>query len=77
VTQEDWGGLCRHTETVEMQYWKRDGMIPRVIDHTVINLNPGSGSGSDCENSDTDIEYSTIGPDEDTDTELAQPLQSK
>jgi hypothetical protein len=62
---------------------ERDGILPNVIDHIVINLNPGSDS--DCKNSDTDSqsgcdnsetasEYSNTTPDEDTDMELAQPL---
>jgi hypothetical protein len=53
VTKEDWEGFCRHTETVESQYWERDGILPDVIDRTVINLNPGSDSYSDDKNSDT------------------------
>jgi hypothetical protein len=54
VTKEDWEGFCRHTETVESQYWKRDGILPDVIDRIVINLSPGSDSYSDGKNSDTD-----------------------
>jgi hypothetical protein len=58
-----------------------------VIDLIVINLNPGSDSDSDrknsdadsqsdCDNSETASEYNNTTPD-DTDMELAQPLQSK
>jgi hypothetical protein len=36
-----WGGV-RHRQTVEKQYCERDGIIPEVTDHVVINLNPGS-----------------------------------
>jgi hypothetical protein len=85
VTKEDWEGFCRHTETVESPYWERDGILPDVIDRIVINLNPGSDSGSDgknsdadsqsdCDNSETASEYNNTTPDEDTDMELAQPL---
>jgi hypothetical protein len=31
-----------NTETVEYQYWERGGIVPKVTDHTVINLGPGS-----------------------------------
>jgi hypothetical protein len=59
-----------------------------VIVCIVINLNPGSdscsdgknsdtNSQSDCDNSETASEYNTTMCDEDTDMELAQPLQSK
>jgi hypothetical protein len=85
VTNEDWEGFCRHTETVESQYWERDGILPDVIDRIVINLNPGSDSDidgkngdadsqSDCENSEIASEYNDTTPDEETDMELAQPL---
>jgi hypothetical protein len=85
VTKEDWEWFCRHTETVESQYWERDGILPDVIDRIVINLNPGSDSYSDGKNSDTDFqsdcdnsdaasEDNNATPDEDTDMELAQPL---
>jgi hypothetical protein len=85
VTKEDWEGFCRHTETVESQYWERDGILPDLIDRIVINLNPGSDSDSDsknsdadsqsdCDNSETASEYNNTTPDEDTDMELAQPL---
>lgn len=53
VTQEDWEGFYRHTETLENQYRERYGIVPDVTDHTFINLNPGRVSGSDCGNSDT------------------------
>jgi hypothetical protein len=77
VTKEDWEGFCRHTETVESQYWERDGILPDVIDCIVINFNHGSDSDSDHKNSDTDCDNSETAsdpPDEDTDMELAQPL---
>jgi hypothetical protein len=85
VTKEDWEGFCTHTETVESQYWERDGILPNVIDRIVINLNPGNDSYSDGKNSDTDSqsdcdnsenasEYNKTTPDKDTDMELAQPL---
>jgi hypothetical protein len=85
VTKEDWEEFCRHTETVESQYWERDGILPDVIDRSVISLNPGSDSysygknsdtdaQSDCDNSETASEYSNTTPDEGTDMELAQPL---
>jgi hypothetical protein len=55
VTKEDWEGFCRHIDTFEKQYWEGDGIIQKVIDLIVINLNPGSsGSDDDCESSDTD-----------------------
>jgi hypothetical protein len=41
------------------------------LDCSVINLNPGSNSDCECDSSETDIEYSSIVPDEDCDT---QPL---
>jgi hypothetical protein len=44
VTKEDWDGFCRHTETVKKQYWERDGIIPELTDHIVINLKPGCNS---------------------------------
>jgi hypothetical protein len=78
VTQEAWEGFCRHTETVEYQYWERDQIIP---DMTNINLTPGSdsensdtNSQSNCGNSETDSECNSTMPDEDADTLLAQPL---
>jgi hypothetical protein len=76
VTKEDWEGFCRHTVTVESQYWERDGILPNVLDRIVINLNPGSDtdSQSDCDNSKTASKYNNTTPDEDTDMELAQPL---
>jgi hypothetical protein len=88
VTKEHWEGFCRHTKTVENQYWERDGILPDVIDRIVINLNPGSDSysdgkksdtysQSDCDNSETVSEYNNTMHDEDTDMELAQPLWSK
>jgi hypothetical protein len=86
VTKEDWEGFCRHTETVKSQYWERDGILPDVIDHIVINLNPGSDSDgknsdtdsqSDRDNSETVSEHNNTTPDGDTNMELAQPLQSK
>jgi hypothetical protein len=84
-SKEDWEGFCRHTETVESQYWERDGILPDMIDRTVVNLNPGSDSysgrmnsdtdsQSDCDNSETVSVYNNTTPDEDTDMELAQPL---
>jgi hypothetical protein len=64
VTKEDWEGFCRYTETVESQYWERDGILPDVIDPIVIYLNPGSdrknsdtNSQSDCDNSETASQY--------------------
>jgi hypothetical protein len=84
VTKEDWEWFCRHTETVESQYWERDGIVPDVIDPVVIYLNPGSdrknsdtNSQSDYDNSETASQYNNTTPDEDTDMELAQPLYSK
>jgi hypothetical protein len=85
VTKEDWKGVCRHAETAEKQYWERAGIIPEVTDHIVINLNPGSDSDSeyensdadphsDCDSSEVDTEYSDTMPDECSDMELAQPL---
>jgi hypothetical protein len=85
VAKED-KGFCRHTETVESQYWERDGILPDVTNHTVINVKPGSDSDrknsdtysqSDYDNSETASEYNNTTPDEDTDMELAQPLWSK
>jgi hypothetical protein len=52
ATKEDSEGFCRHTQTVESQYWERDGILPDVIDRIVINLNPCSDSDSDRKNSD-------------------------
>jgi hypothetical protein len=40
-----------NTETVEKQYWERGGIVPKITDHSVINLNPDSDSDSNCENS--------------------------
>jgi hypothetical protein len=85
VTKEDWKGFCGHTETVESQYWERDGILPDVIDRVVINLNPGgdrdsdhnnseTDSQSDCDNSESASEYNFSAPDEVNDMKLAQPL---
>jgi hypothetical protein len=54
LTKEDWEEFCIHTETVESQYWERDGILPDVIDRVVINLNPVSDNDIDGRNSDTD-----------------------
>jgi hypothetical protein len=88
VIKEDWEGFCRHTETVESQYWERDGILPDVTDSIVINLNPGSDSDSDhkngdadsqsdCDNNESASEYNNTTPGEDTGMEIAQPLKSK
>jgi hypothetical protein len=44
MTKEDWEGFCTHRDTVENQYWRSYGIIPKVMDRTVINLNPGCHS---------------------------------
>jgi hypothetical protein len=86
VPQEDREGFYRHTETVGKQYWEREWIVPDVTDHTVVNLNPGSVSGSDCENSDTlrvtvtalKLTLSTVLLHlKKSDMNPAQPLQSK
>jgi hypothetical protein len=75
VTKKDWEGICKHTETGEKQCWEGDGIISKVIDLIVINLNPGSsGSDSDCEVSEPDTDCCKIMPDEDSDWDLAQLL---
>jgi hypothetical protein len=81
VIKEDWEGFCRHMETVEKQYFEKDGIVSEVIDGIVIiNLSPGSYNDSDCVNSDADPRCECDGsetditPDEDSDMEFAQPL---
>jgi hypothetical protein len=54
VTKEGWEVFCRHTETVEIQCWERDCILPDVINRIVINLNPSNDSDSDRKNSETD-----------------------
>ncbi|PSN35779.1 hypothetical protein C0J52_20635 [Blattella germanica] len=39
VTVENWIEFCNHVEKLENCYWKRDGIVPDVIDQIVINMN--------------------------------------
>jgi hypothetical protein len=44
VSQENWEGFCQQVECLEKQYWEMDGIVPDVIDSTVINLGSDSDS---------------------------------
>ncbi|KAJ4442357.1 hypothetical protein ANN_03943 [Periplaneta americana] len=48
VTAEDWDGFCQHVETLEKQYWEKDGIVPDVIDSIIINLDTDSDSDNEA-----------------------------
>ncbi|KAJ4436098.1 hypothetical protein ANN_18725 [Periplaneta americana] len=59
VTAEDWDGFCRHVETLEKQYWEKDGIVPDVRDSIIINLDTDSDSDNEAS---SDVSSSSSSP---------------
>lgn len=73
VTKQDWEGYCKHVEKEEEQYWKKDCILPDLVDSIIINLG-GTSSDSDSDNdSDNSSTDSAVSADE-FEEDLAQPL---
>ena len=56
VTPTMWKKFCEHTEKVENEYWKKDGLVEDVVEEILINV----GDSSDDESSDEELQ-----PDDD------------
>lgn len=53
-----WRRFCEHTEKVEEEYWKRDGLVEDVVEEIMINFSDDSGDEStedDLEPNDNDL----------------------
>ncbi|KAJ4438112.1 hypothetical protein ANN_14051 [Periplaneta americana] len=49
VTAEHWKNACEHVKNIEDFYWEKDGIVDKVIDNFIINLEESDTDESDCE----------------------------
>ena len=66
ITPAMWKKFCDHTEKVEEEYWKKDGLVEDIVEEILIHV----GSDSDDESSDEELE-----PDDD-DLQCLQSAES-
>jgi hypothetical protein len=57
---KDWKGFCQHMESLEKQYWEKDGIVTNVIDNIIVSFicDSDRDSQNESEGSTSSGEYS-------------------
>ena len=65
VTPALWKKFCEHTETVEDEYWERDGLVEDVVEEIMFNVGDDDDNKStdeELEPDENDLQYLKTGP---------------